>query len=303
MCKKELWEQVKNFENRGEFVTLYCETTETVLGVHKSAKFTGVLSNYHSDDGENAIGRWVRNSDGKLVKKEIVTSQMIIDYNEGRYNMVDVSDHIKGLLKFGNKRSAKAFRPALEYCYLGCTPSNFWQVYRALHPESKITFRKLLRKVISLHFESDDIGPLLELIRRRLSFRGSKRFTGKPIKELSLAEIRLELGPVKNNPKIFGPGVGGRIYAKTQLRRAAKCMAYDPVFVDKETNKRDVDGNIVRAAERKECALCYTRTPFRCMGGECGVWACMKPEDGKTCMKEVHTRWSAACTRLRRDMS
>ena len=225
--KKDIWEQVKNFESRGEHVTMYCETTGVVLGVHKSAKVTGVMSNYHSDDGENSINRWIRGPDGKLVEKEICTSQMIIDYNEGRYNMVVVSDHIKGLLKFGNKRSAKAFRPALEYCYLGCTPSNFWQVFRALHPESKVTFRQLLRKVISLHFASEDIGPLLELIRKRISFRGSKRFTGKSVKDLKLSEIRLELGPVKINERIFGESVG-RIYSKTQLERAEKCMAYDP---------------------------------------------------------------------------
>ena len=301
--KNDIWEQVKNFEKRGEYVTLYCENTGVVLGVHKSAKVTGVLSNYHSDNGQNSIGRWIRGPDVKLEKKEILTSQMIIDYNEGSYNMVDVSDHIKGLLKFGNKRSAKAFRPALEYCYLGCTPSNFWQVYRALHPESKITFRKLLRQVISLHFESEDIGPLLELIRKRISFRGSKRFTGKPIKNLKLSEIRLEIGPVKMDSKIFGENME-RIYANTQLRRAENCMAYDPQPCYKDSNKRDAAGNVLRVRERKECALCSRRTHFRCLGGKCGVWACMELNfDGELCMKEVHTRREEAWTRFRRDIS
>ena len=56
--KNDIWEEVKLFKTRGEYISLHCKTTGIVLGVHRSAKVTGVMSNYHSDDGENSIGRY-----------------------------------------------------------------------------------------------------------------------------------------------------------------------------------------------------------------------------------------------------
>ena len=54
--KREIWKHVKEFD-RGEFVVLYCENTKAVLGVHRSAKVTGVLSNFHSDDEVETMER------------------------------------------------------------------------------------------------------------------------------------------------------------------------------------------------------------------------------------------------------
>ena len=159
---------------------------------------------------------------------------------------------------------------------------------------------------MSLHFGAGDIGPLQELIRKQISKRGSKRFSGRPISELRLDEMRLELGPVKVNQTIFGPNALPRIYASTQLDRAAKCMAYEPTYQYIGKSKRDVQGRTKKTMipKRKECGKCGRMTTFRCMGGECGVWACMKPpaKGGVMCMTKVHIRWNTAWRRLKRSL-
>ena len=43
--------------DRGQFVVLYCENTKVVLGVHRSAKVTGVLSSFHSDEEVDTLKR------------------------------------------------------------------------------------------------------------------------------------------------------------------------------------------------------------------------------------------------------
>ena len=246
----------------------------------------------------------MRNSEGKMEKKEVLTSKMLVDYNKGHYNMVDCSDSIKGALHFGNKRSFKSFRPALDYCMLGCIPANFWLLYRALHPDSKITFRALLPEVVYLHLK-DNVGTHLELTTKRKDNRGTKRFTGRDISNLKINEIRLEMGPVKINRNIFGHSAKNRIYAKTQIHRA-KCMAYEPVYQMEQRRKRVAQGKvkITNIAKRKECSMCGRMTNFRCMGGECGLWACMKPTvNGKRmCMKITHRRWEKAWRKLKRSI-
>ena len=79
--------------------------------------------------------------------------------------------------------------------------------------------------------------------------------SGKPVKQLSLLQLRNELGPAAPDPRVDYNMVLRLSTMKRQ--RAGTCMDFLPAKVE-NSNKR-------------KCFVCNGQTQLNCAGGRCGI--------------------------------
>ena len=152
---------------------------------------------------------------------------------------------------------------------------NSWLIWRALHGDKK-TCREFCLDICEQQYEAS----WFRKVRRGVAFstdvRGKKRFTGKPLNELTPALIRAELGPRQLDWDVKTVALHHR-----QLERAKICMDYLPTPVNK----------------RLLCCMknCGVKTIFKCDG--CGAFGCFKKD--RPHLANMHRRYFKARKRLK----
>ena len=183
------------------------------------------------------------------------------------------------------RRTCHSWRTDLEIPIFRMATVNAWILYRALHPEDKITHRNFLVKLSSKRIKGNFLCRQRKRVREEdgpYSLQGKKRFTGLPVSKLSPAQIRAELGPLRL--KDYNPEVTE--YAETMLRRAKSCMYYHAVVWQR----------------KNQCCFCKRPavTHHRCIG--CGAIACVSidADTGISHFQKIHLRYNKAMVVLRR---
>ena len=260
-------------------MTTYSEPHGVSYFLNKGRSVFGYVSNWHNTEEEGPIRRRLKR-DGVWVEEEINVSTSAADYNKGGFPNVDAGDGTIAKAGIQHRKSKHFWRNLLDCVIFHILALHAFLLWRVLHPELKITCRQFLLKIAEKSIQGSTF-----FQRKRqmtnivvpVSLRGKKRFTGKTISNLSVSEIRAEMGPRKHD---FDPMASAR--AATMRNRAKTCMNYRPM----------------PTASKGYCAManCKGRPIYRCK--ECGAFGCFKL--GKNHLDELHIRYNKAQAKMKR---
>ena len=194
-------------------------------------------------------------------------------------------------------------QPLIDFITFEKAPVNAFILFRGLNPSYSKGIRLFAEEVIQ-----ESLTPFLDgavdcWIRRknkrkllspddlRSRERFGRRFTGKPIKDLSCLKIRNEFGPVKPDPDVDPTKRVNSVDVRKS--RAAICMDFRPEKVEK--------------SRRARCLMCGRWTQFYCTGARCKVWACyfgsgFAGSEKNTCLGKLHTRLWIARAKLAKNL-
>ena len=268
--------------SKGRYQSMVNKKHMILYFVIRSRAVCEMVSNWHEDEQESTLRRY------NVEKKEYVdmnTSTVIVDHKKGGFLNCDAADAATYTASPMKRRTCHSWRTDLEIPIFRMATVNAWILFRALHPDDKITHINFLIKLSSKRIK----GNFLCRQRKRAreddgpySLQGKNRFTGLPVSKLSPAQIRAELGPRRwrdYNPEVTE-------HAVTMLHRAKSCMYYYGVLWQR----------------KNQCCFCKRRavTHQRCVG--CGAIACINTQEemGMSHFQKIHKRYNKAMVALRR---
>ena len=276
--RKEMLEIVKDAAE-GSFMTCYSSEHQVSFFVNRGRKAFPYLSNYHSTTDIDSLRRRLKEG-GNWVERDVDVSLTIGDHNKGGFPNVDAGDGTIAKAGIHHRKSSHWWRVLVDAVIFHIIPLHAWLAWRVLHPEKKTTCRQFLLKIAQIPIEGGTYMRRKSKPKREIvpvALRGRARFTGKPVCELSVSELRAEMGPRQTEAEALAP-----VRAWTLKERANICMNYLP-----------------RPCPRKGscCYLgCNKRIKFRCHG--CGAFGCF--QNGQNHLEECHVRMKKARSKMLR---
>ena len=305
---KEMYNEAKEY-GIGEYQTRFSDVAKLAYFVVRSSKVVRLLSNCHSTTSETDLYRFVAPDDNPhafneapLGRREVTSTSVLLDYSL-TMNNTDCSDGLRGRMTKYNRHSVRMSQPLLDYISFEKAPVNAFILYRGLNPSYRKGIRQFAEDVIQETLKPFLDGSVDCWIRRknkrkllspdekRSRHRFRRRFTGKPIKDLSCLEIRNEFGPIKRDPDVDPAKRVNSVDARKS--RASICMDLRPAKVEK--------------SKRSRCLMCMRWTQFYCTGARCKVWACyfgsgFAGSEKDTCLGKLHTRLWIARAKLTKNL-
>ena len=293
----------------GQYATLWSPNSELLFLVQKSNKAVPFLSTCYKNTDQATLNRWVT-TDGRKELKQITTSAVHASYTMG----MGGCDAFAGAQERTNShRYNPKFGKTLDDFALFALPVvETWIIYRGANIESRATIPNVQEEIFKHLFSKYNspflAGKYLTKKKRRLAEikaddldpipKISKRFSKKPVSQLTRAQMYYELGP-SPRPKYdidFENG-GPRRHASTWRDHARSCTSLTPVLFPYKTRQK-CPYLITKRGVKEPCGK---RVASRCTS--CGCYGCIKPEGKlfKTHLQKLHTRQQDIYKRLRRN--
>ena len=214
-------------------------------------------------------------------------------------NNTDCRVGLGGRLTKYHRHSVRISQPFLDFFSFEIAAANAFILRRGKDVSYTRGVRRFAEEVIeeTVHsiINSDEDCWILRKRKRKFPKRNQRigqRFTNKPLSELSILQIRNELGQVASEADV---NYNYNTVKNETLKRerAGSCMDMLPTKVANNKSRK--------------CFVCGGQTQFFCDGGRCKVWSCFygrgfhgDPMD--TCTGKIHVRYRRARKRLRRDL-
>ena len=126
--------------SKGCYQSMVNKTYGIVYFVLRSRAVCEMASNWHADEQDSTLRRY------DVENKEYVdlnTSAVIVDHNKGGFLNCDAADAATYTASPMKRRTRHSWRTDIEIPIFRMATVNSWILYRALHPEEKITHRIL----------------------------------------------------------------------------------------------------------------------------------------------------------------